>query len=225
VENDKLIEETKATKKLSAENDELKRKHAEVERKHAEVQKKLEDEKSATTTIDGHIVLKHLIAMADRAMASGRGGKGEISKSELKMVIDDIMEDGEVDDDELSTARYLRDSSNYVFNKQAAQLLDEFLENPTSSPFKKQKRASYKTVKGVKYKKDLLDLADAALKSAGVISEQELRGIVEDIKKDGTVSKLEIKTLTYIMENYKLTEKAQREFPALVDQLGAEWGK
>lgn len=82
------------------------------------------------------------------------------------------------------------------------------------------KGSFYKSIDGTKYKRSLLEMADEAVRSGGVISKTEIGLIWQDIQKDGKVSDLELRTLLYIEDNYKLTKSALSHIQALSIHVG-----
>jgi OOP family OmpA-OmpF porin len=69
------------------------------------------------------------------------------------------------------------------------------------------KASNYKTIKGVKYDKGLIEKAekDAA---DGQISVKEAQGLWKDALDDGKVTTIERRTLEYVLKEYKFTDKA-----------------
>lgn len=73
----------------------------------------------------------------------------------------------------------------------------------------------YKTIKGVKYDKSLLDAADKAVEGIGDgrISFDDAKLIWADAMEDGKITTVENRTVKYILDNYNCTDKA-REYLA-----------
>jgi outer membrane protein OmpA-like peptidoglycan-associated protein len=74
--------------------------------------------------------------------------------------------------------------------------------------------SNYKTVKGKKLDKDLLDLAEKAVsgKGDGRISLSDAKMLFDAVKKDGTYSDIEKKTMEYIRDQFKFTESGDKWF-------------
>ncbi|HHG83602.1 MAG TPA: hypothetical protein ENJ82_02535 [Bacteroidetes bacterium] len=73
--------------------------------------------------------------------------------------------------------------------------------------------AEYKTINGVKYDKPLLEAAEKAIEGVGDgrVSFDDAKAIWADAMEDGKITKVEVRTIKYILENYKCTDKG-REF-------------
>lgn len=73
--------------------------------------------------------------------------------------------------------------------------------------------ADYKTIDGVKYDKSLLEAAEKAIEGVGDgrVSYDDAKAIWADAMEDGKITKVEVRTIKYILDNYKCTDKG-REF-------------
>ena len=71
-------------------------------------------------------------------------------------------------------------------------------------------KSYYKTIKGIRYDRALLEAVDERISSQpeGRISEKNIGEIVELSKDGGRITETELETLKYISENYNLTPKA-----------------
>lgn len=82
--------------------------------------------------------------------------------------------------------------------------------------------AYYKKIKGKSYDKTMLDIADRSIagKGDGRISIGDSRSIVNAVKDGGKITDIEKRTLSYILENYKLTDSALKHIEkSLSDRL------
>lgn len=68
----------------------------------------------------------------------------------------------------------------------------------------------YKSINGVNYDKGLLELADSLTdgRGDGRISEEDAAGLLKDAMDGGKITRIERRTLEYILLNYKCTDKA-----------------
>ena len=80
---------------------------------------------------------------------------------------------------------------------------------------------AYKTIDGVKYEKELLDLADKHTTGRGEsqISMDEARDLIDSANDGGRVTETEMATLKYIRANYTFTDAAAKLFDELVAAL------
>jgi uncharacterized tellurite resistance protein B-like protein len=71
--------------------------------------------------------------------------------------------------------------------------------------------AEYKTIDGVKYDKVLLEAAEKAIEGVGDgrISFDDAKDIWADAMEDGKLTTVETRTIKYILENYKVTDKGR----------------
>ncbi|MEM0996321.1 MAG: hypothetical protein AAGN35_04540 [Bacteroidota bacterium] len=71
--------------------------------------------------------------------------------------------------------------------------------------------ADYKTIDGVKYDKSLIEAAEKAIEGVGDgrISFDDAKTIWADAMEDGKITRVEDRTLKYILENYNVTDKAK----------------
>lgn len=71
--------------------------------------------------------------------------------------------------------------------------------------------SNYKTIDGIRYEKELLDTAEALTANAGDgrISFEDAKALLESAMDGGRITRTERRTLHYIFENHKVTEKAK----------------
>lgn len=77
---------------------------------------------------------------------------------------------------------------------------------------------NYKTIDGIRYEQELLDLAKASTegKGEGRISYDEAKALIESAMDGNRITRTERRTLHYIFETYDLTDKAKTY---MVEQL------
>ncbi len=82
----------------------------------------------------------------------------------------------------------------------------------------------YKTIDGKKYDKGLLDAADEAVagRGDGVISVEDAKILLENVKDGNAYTDIEKATVAYIRQNYKWTEKADQWFRTEIRKWAAE---
>lgn len=82
----------------------------------------------------------------------------------------------------------------------------------TKKKTSKSKGSDYKTIKGKKYDKGMLDAADAAVAGANdnVISMEEAQVIIKEALDGHVYTSTEKTTMQYIRDNYKFTEAADK---------------
>lgn len=80
---------------------------------------------------------------------------------------------------------------------------------------------AYKTIDGVKYEKELLELADKHTTGRGEsqISKDEAMDLINSAKDGVEVTETEMATLKYIRANYKFTDAAAALFDEQVAGL------
>jgi len=80
---------------------------------------------------------------------------------------------------------------------------------------------AYKTIDGVRYEKELLDLADKHTTGRGEsrISVDEAKDLIESAKDGVEVTETEMATLKYIRANYTFTDAAAKYFDETVESL------
>lgn len=73
---------------------------------------------------------------------------------------------------------------------------------------------AYKTVDGVKYEKELLDLADTHTtgRGEGKLSKDEVADLFKSAQDGQGVTDIEKATLAYIRDNYEFTDAAASDF-------------
>lgn len=73
---------------------------------------------------------------------------------------------------------------------------------------------AYKTIDGVKYEKELLDLAEKHTTGAGEgkLSKDEVAELFKSASDGQGVTDTEKETLAYIRKNFEFTEAAARDF-------------
>ncbi len=79
----------------------------------------------------------------------------------------------------------------------------------------------YKTIDGIKYEQELLDLAAASTEGKGEsrISYDEAKALIESAMDGGRITRTERRTLHYIFENHPFTDKAKDYFVAELFRL------
>lgn len=84
----------------------------------------------------------------------------------------------------------------------------------------------YRQIDGVKYSKELLDLADelVAGKGDGRISVADAERIFATLEGDGKYSDLEKRTVSYIRQNYNQTEAADTYLRGAIRSWAASKG-
>ena len=82
-------------------------------------------------------------------------------------------------------------------------------------------KSYYKTIKGIRYDRALLEAVDERISSQpeGRISEKNIGEIVELSKDGGRITETELETLKYISENYNLTPKAVSWFNGKLPEI------
>lgn len=72
----------------------------------------------------------------------------------------------------------------------------------------------YKIIDGLKYDKQLLETTDKLVnnKGDGRISVDDSKELMKKIKDRNTITKIEYRTIFYILKNYKFTDAAVNEF-------------
>jgi esterase/lipase len=76
----------------------------------------------------------------------------------------------------------------------------------------------YKTIEGIKYEQELLDVAQKATEGKGEsrISYDEAKSLIDSALDGGRITRTERRTLHYIFDNFTLTDKAK---DYMVEQL------
>ncbi|TGK03822.1 OmpA family protein [Leptospira semungkisensis] len=87
-----------------------------------------------------------------------------------------------------------------------------------------KKQNYYVTIKGKKFDRGLVELADEATagKRDGRISINDAKRLLSAVKDNNTYTDIEKKTMEYIRENYKFTEKADEWFRTEIRKWAAE---
>ncbi|TGK01759.1 OmpA family protein [Leptospira langatensis] len=87
-----------------------------------------------------------------------------------------------------------------------------------------KKQNYYVTIKGKKFDRGLIELADEATsgKRDGRISINDAKRLLNAVKDNNTYTDIEKKTMEYIRENYKFTEKADEWFRTEIRKWAAE---
>ena len=90
-------------------------------------------------------------------------------------------------------------------------------------------KSYYKKIQGVRYDRALLEFAEERIKGQGDgrISDQDINEII-DLSKDGNkVTLTELRTIKYIRDHFRVTEKAQKTLSDFMDPhhcfLGIDW--
>ncbi|MEM1144847.1 MAG: hypothetical protein AAGI88_19870 [Pseudomonadota bacterium] len=80
---------------------------------------------------------------------------------------------------------------------------------------------AYKTIDGVQYEKELLDLADQHTtgRGEGQISMDEAKELIASAKDGSRVTDTEMATLKYIRATYKFTDAAAKLFDEMMAEL------
>jgi hypothetical protein len=81
---------------------------------------------------------------------------------------------------------------------------------------------AYVQIDGVKYEKELLDLAELHTtgRGEGKISADEAQLLIESAQDGVQVTEIELSTLHYIRKNFEFTDKAAAYFDAELATLG-----
>ena len=82
-------------------------------------------------------------------------------------------------------------------------------------------KSSYKKIQGVRYDRALLESAEERIKGQGDgrISDQDIHEII-DLSKDGNkVTLTELRTIKYIRDHFRVTEKAQKTLSDFIIQI------
>ena len=81
---------------------------------------------------------------------------------------------------------------------------------------------AYVQIDGVKYEKELLDLAELHTpgRGEGKISADEAKLLIESAQDGVQVTEIELSTLHYIRKNFEFTDKAAAYFDAELATLG-----
>jgi hypothetical protein len=71
--------------------------------------------------------------------------------------------------------------------------------------------SDYKTIDGIRYEKTLLEKAESLVAGAGDgrISYEDMQALIESAMDGGRITRTERRTLHYIFDNYKVTDKAK----------------
>lgn len=79
----------------------------------------------------------------------------------------------------------------------------------------------YKTIEGIKYEQELLDLAAASTEGKGEsrISYDEAKALIESAMDGARITRTERRTLHYIFDNFTFTDKAKDYFVAELFRL------
>lgn len=81
---------------------------------------------------------------------------------------------------------------------------------------------AYVQIDGVKYEKELLDLAKKHTtgQGEGKISYEEAQDLIKSAQDGAAVTETELATLRYIRSNFEFTDKAAQYFDDAVNDLG-----
>ena len=82
-------------------------------------------------------------------------------------------------------------------------------------------KSYYKKIQGVRYDRALLESAEERIKGQGDgrISDQDINEII-DLSKDGNkVTLTELRTIKYIRDHFRVTEKAQKTLSDFIIQI------
>lgn len=87
-----------------------------------------------------------------------------------------------------------------------------------------KKQTYYVTIKGKKFDRGLIELADSSTsgKRDGRISVSDAKKLLNAVKDNNTYTDIEKKTMEYIRENYKFTDKADEWFRTEIRKWAAE---
>jgi hypothetical protein len=72
----------------------------------------------------------------------------------------------------------------------------------------------YKTINGVDYDKEILDIAEKSVKGQGDgrISLSDAKSLLEAVKDSNSYTDVEKSTMKYIRDNYKFTDESDKWF-------------
>lgn len=84
----------------------------------------------------------------------------------------------------------------------------------------------YKQIDGVQYSRELLELADKLVsgKGDGRISVEDSNELFDKLANDSKYTDLEKRTVAYIRDNYKFTDKADENLRTKIRSWAAERG-
>jgi len=82
----------------------------------------------------------------------------------------------------------------------------------------KKATSYYKTIKGVKYDRALLEKADECTEGDGSISEEVAEALVEDAADGQGTTETEKRTLQYVLDNYDCTAAAAKLIKGHIDE-------
>jgi len=145
--------------------------------------------------IDGVKYDRALLEKAEGFTSTG----GVISFAEAKDLWEDAQDGKGVTETEKRTLEYTMKTFKYT--DKATILMKELLGLGKSPSY-------YKQIDGEKYDRELLEKAEAAAKSAGVISIDEAKELWEAAQDGKGVTPTEKKTLEYTMKTFKYTDPA-----------------
>ncbi len=82
----------------------------------------------------------------------------------------------------------------------------------------------YKTIDGVDYDKEILELADAAVAGAGDgrISKADADKLLAAVKDANAYTDVEKRTMKYVRDNYKWTDEADTQFRNAINKWNLE---
>jgi len=145
--------------------------------------------------IDGVRYDRELLEKAESFTKTG----GVISYAEAKELWEDAQDGKGVTACEKRTLEYTLKTFKYT--DKAAAFLKPLCEAGKAESY-------YKVIDGVRYDRELIDMAEAATKSAGVVSEEEAKAIWEAAQDGKGVTACEKRTLEYTLIAVKYTDKA-----------------
>eukprot|EP00928_Gymnodinium_smaydae_P088643 TRINITY_DN72709_c0_g1_i1.p2 TRINITY_DN72709_c0_g1~~TRINITY_DN72709_c0_g1_i1.p2 ORF type:complete len:341 (+),score=120.20 TRINITY_DN72709_c0_g1_i1:60-1082(+) len=131
--------------------------------------------------------------------AEGFAKDGQVSFAEAKDLWEDAQDGKGVTETEKRTLEYTLSTLKYT--EKAATFMKDCLGKGKTPSY-------YKQIDGEKYDRELLEKAEAATKTAGVVSVEEAKELWEAAQDGKGVTAIERKTLEYTMKEFKYTEPA-----------------
>ncbi len=188
-------------------------------------------------TVKGRKYDKHLLELAEE-FVSGKGD-GRISLADAKKLITAVKDGNDYTDIEKRTVEYIRtnfsftDSADSWFrteirkwaaSKPASRSSEGKKENKTAGKKKSADQGYYRTIKGKKYDRKILDMADKFVsgKGDGRISLADAKKLLGAVTDGNDYTDTEKKTIEYIRNNYSFTESSDAWFRTEIRKWAAK---
>lgn len=136
--------------------------------------------------------------LLDKAEGFAKTG-GVISHAEAKELWEDAQDGKGVTTCEKRTLEYTM--QNLKYTEKATGFMKPLIEAGSSPSY-------YRAIDGVRYDRELLEKAEAATKTAGVVSEEEAKELWEAAQDGKAVTACEKRTLEHTLQVLKYTDKA-----------------